>query len=541
MTKIKIIILLLLSVLTFYRLLRPGYFSMQDDMHIFRLQQFDRCLDDGQVPCRYIPDGGLGYGYPLFNYYSPLPYALGETFHLIGFSFIDSIKIVFILGHLLAPIGMFFLANLFFGPNGGFIAAVIFMFAPYQSTDSYVRGSIAEFLALNLIPLSLYFVLRNSQKSTKISFLWATLSLTALFLSHNLFAATSLFVFILIIAIFNPKNLVKSFIPIFVSILLSAFFLIPAAFEKNLVHVDTMTQGYFYYVNHFATLNELFISRFWGYGASLWGPIDDMSFQIGWIQWIVPSLIFIFVFFQKNLKHKTVLCLFMALAVFFIFLTHNQSTFIWKNLFFMPYFQFPWRFVGFATIFLSLISGSIFLILKNSRFSILLLISITIITIGLNFNYFKEDIWYPSLTDSQKLSGQNLIAQQGAGLKDYWPTSASNFPTISAPSTPWSDQKFDLISYSKKSNRLNLTVNTTSPQTVINLPLVFFPTWQLILDGQKSSYQVDPKLGIIQVTLSPGKHDLSLTFHNTPLRSISNIISLLTLVVILGYLYGKKH
>jgi len=50
-------------------LLRPGFFSMQDDLQAFRIQQLDKCLDDGQIPCRWVPDAGYGYGYPQFNYY----------------------------------------------------------------------------------------------------------------------------------------------------------------------------------------------------------------------------------------------------------------------------------------------------------------------------------------------------------------------------------------------------------------------------------------------------------------------------------------
>lgn len=58
---------LLMSVLAFRTLLKPGYFSMHDDMQAFRILQLDKCVADGQWPCRWVPDGGFGYGYPLFN------------------------------------------------------------------------------------------------------------------------------------------------------------------------------------------------------------------------------------------------------------------------------------------------------------------------------------------------------------------------------------------------------------------------------------------------------------------------------------------
>src|SRR5512145_2417915 len=116
--KLIIFILLIVGLIGSYRLMRPGYFSMQDDMHVFRLQQYDQCWQDLQIPCRRITEGGFGYGYPLYNFYSPLPYAVGEIFHLVGFSYIDSIKLVFITTSFIRPIGIFLLSSLFFGPGG---------------------------------------------------------------------------------------------------------------------------------------------------------------------------------------------------------------------------------------------------------------------------------------------------------------------------------------------------------------------------------------------------------------------------------------
>jgi uncharacterized membrane protein len=245
---------------------------MMDDMHVFRLQQFDQCLHDGQIPCRFISDGGMGYGYPLFNYYSPLPYSIAEGFHLIGFSFINSLKITFASCHLIGVLGMFLFASLFWGETGAAISSIIFLLAPYQATDSWVRGAIAESLAINIIPWIFYFLTQfiNHKKNK----LLLIISLASLFLSHNLISlaiAPVLLIYSIILLLknknLNLKSLFRLTIPVLLSLGLSAFFVLPAIFEKNLVTVDTMTQGYFNYVNHFATLNQLFISRFRGTGA----------------------------------------------------------------------------------------------------------------------------------------------------------------------------------------------------------------------------------------------------------------------------------
>ncbi|MDP3888514.1 MAG: hypothetical protein Q8Q24_00575, partial [bacterium] len=86
----------LFSVFSWWYMVRPGFFSMHDDMQFMRLFELDKCFADWQIPCRWVPDLGYGYGYPLFNYYPPLPYYTGEFIHLIfGISFLDTVKILF--------------------------------------------------------------------------------------------------------------------------------------------------------------------------------------------------------------------------------------------------------------------------------------------------------------------------------------------------------------------------------------------------------------------------------------------------------------
>jgi len=64
---------------------------------------------------------------------------------------------------------------------------------------------------------------------------------------------------------------------------------------------------------------------------------------------------------------------------------------------------------------------------------------------------------------------------------------------------------------------------------LLNLPIVYFPRWELILDGHEKDYKIDPKLGLIQLELEQGVHNYELKFRNTPLRTFANLLSLLSL------------
>ena len=302
-----------------------------------------------------------------------------------------------------------------------------------------------------------------------------------------------------------------------------------------------MTQDYFYYIIHFATLSQIFIAHNdWGYGASLWGPNDGMSFQIGYLQWIIP-IISLFTAFVLKFKHKFTIAAVFFCGLFAIFLTHNKSTFIWQHVPLLPFYQFPWRFVGPATFFFSVISG--FFITQKSFKSraILIIFTLLIAEVILNINFFKEDIWFPNLTDQQKLSGANLIAQNGAGLKDYWPNYGKNFPDFYAPNNPIVTNDAKVTNYKKNSYQITADIEVVSDSSLITFPEVYFPKFEVKDNGQVISYFIDHDLGLINVYLPSGNHHITINFINTMLRFIANTISVVSIIILgLFYIYREK-
>lgn len=516
--KLYILIIFCVSLLLVFKVLKTGMWSVQDDLHIFRLSEYDLCLKSSQIPCRYSPNSAFGFGSPVFNFYPPVTYKLGELLHLVGFSYIDSIKIIYIIPLFFGPIFMYLFATTYFGNLGGLISSIVFLTAPYQALNVFVRGAIAENFALNLIPAVLYFYVKKKYKLTIIF-------ITLLLLTHQL--TTLIGIGLLIIFSIYSKSKIQLLRYLIWSIGLSSFFLIPSFFEKNLTTNYLMTEGYFNYIIHFATLKQLFVDRFWGYGASLWGPVDDMSFQIGYIVWALPLITAIMSLIIKN-KYKLLILSTFGLGLFFTFLTHNKSTFIWQLFPFMAYFQFPWRFLGGVILCFSFISGSIILFIPKKLQNIFLG-TIIVISIALSINYFRYDQW-SLLTDSQKLSGNNLIAQQGAGMTDFYPKYSTNFPTVNTPYTinTISGIVSD-ISFTKNSQVAYGQITVLTEKATINLPVAYFPKMELRLDTQKISYRIEPNMGLIQFDIPSGTHIFYLSFLNTPIRTLSNYISLLFL------------
>lgn len=428
-----ILLIILLSVLTFSQMLKFGIFSMQD-FHFFRLYEFDKCIKALQIPCRWAPDSGAGYGEPLFNYYGQLVYAFGEIFHLFNFSLIDSLKITFIFSLVGSAIAMFFLARKIWKDNlSAVISSILYLYAPYRAVDVWVRGALPEAFSFIYFPLIILEIENYLETSKKKHLLTFSLLIALLITTHNL--SVILFApFLIIWTIFRFLQIkkIRPFLELLVAGifagLLSAFYILPIIFESKFVDINSTTIGYFDWRAHFITINQLFISRFWGYGASVWGPNDGLSLSIGQIQWITPLIVTLIILLKRKLnKDVIIFSVLLSIAILYLFLTHNKSTFIWQTLPFMKYIQFPWRFLGVGLFSLSLASGIIVKQFKNIKVQWILAVVIMLITIFLNFDFFKPDIWY-SKSDNYFKTGAKWEEGKFASIGDYWPQFGHQIP-----------------------------------------------------------------------------------------------------------------
>ncbi len=197
--------------------MHPGFFVSDDgDWMIIRLAAFHQALRSGQFPVRFLFSLNHGYGYPVLNFLYPLPFYLGEVVHLLGFGFIDSIKILFAASFVFGALFMY----LFAGP----VAAIVYTYFPYRLFDVYKRGSLGEAVTFIFIPLIFYFI---DKKKT----IFAALATAALITSHNVIAL----IFLPVILIYS-RNLKM----IFLALLLSAWFWLPALYDLQFTRAATV-------------------------------------------------------------------------------------------------------------------------------------------------------------------------------------------------------------------------------------------------------------------------------------------------------------
>ncbi len=544
-----LILVIIFSIPTyFFFISHPNdYYNMQDDMQMIRQLEMENCLLDGQIPCRWTPNLGFGYGYPLFNFYPPLPYIVGQMFRVLGFSFMNTAKIIASIQFILAPITMFILASSLFGNIGGFISAIIFAYTPYHALNIYVRGAYNEAWAAVFFPLILYFTKKIIEKNQFKHIIGLSLSFSFLLLSHNPMAFTFTPIVLVWALYFLFKrfklNLSKYFISIksfiisaALSISLSAFFTLPVLSETKYVQVETMFVNYFSYLAHYVSLSQLFISNYWGDGPSVFGVKDDgMSFMIGYLQWIIPLLIFLYFIYKyfktKKIDNRLILpSLLFLFGLLFSFLTHNKSTFIWNQLSILQKIQFPWRLLNHITFLFSLAAGALIFIIKDlfkqKKYHTHIAVTLSILLFFINYSYFKPKVFGP-LTDKEKFSGLAWTNQITSGIYDYLPKTATRAaPQIAADFIDKVDgSDYELFGQKKGTDWKFFNITLTSNARVYISQLAF-PGFKTIVNGQEIAHEIEPELGRIVLNLSPGTHQVYVKLHNTPVRTISNYISL---------------
>lgn len=536
-----VVILTIFSISIAWPLFLPGYFSHHDDLQVMRIFEMRRCLTDFQIPCRWVPDMGYGNGFPLFNYYSPLPYYIGAVFSfMVGY--IWAAKILFFIPMILGGIAMYFLGKELFGKIGGVAASVLFSFAPYRALDLYIRGDITESFAIAIIPTVFYFVLKLIKEKSFKNFLGVVLSFGTFLLSHNImivfFVPVLFFWASYFLYIERMRNLKFLILSLILGFGLSAFFIIPAFFEKNLIQAETLIRMEFNFRANFVNLDQLFFSRFWGYG-------DLISFQIGWPHWWLAFsaalVLFINLIFRK-LKFKENLLLFFLLVIFTlsVFMTHNRSAFIWERIDILKYAQFPWRFLSLTIFSSGLIGGFLVFVFKENKQKYLVAAVILLVTIVLNWNYFRPETFFYSMTDREKLSGIEWEDQQKAAILDYLPKTAYE-PREKAPDSPKiisGDAEIkDFLYYS---NRWQFETKVFKSAR-IEIPVFYFPDWQVKVNNLNYPQSHQNLMGRISIDLQPGVYIVDGHLNNTPIRNLANIISILSfgLIITLSF-YGKS-
>lgn len=540
-----LLLLLGLSLFTIFPLLQPGFYPFHDEPQIANLYQMVRAIESGQLPPRWGPDFSFGYGYPLFNFYYPLPFYLGTGFFFLTRSLVWSLKLVFALSLPLSGLTMYFLLRKLFDQKAAFIGSVIYLFTPYRAVDLYVRGAVGELWAFVFMPFALGAFLNLIKKRSFRNIFLAGFSLAGLILSHNLTAMMFLpFALIFCLSqVLGQKDRLFSFLSAalggLLGLALSAYYWLPALVEKRFIQSGTP----FNPVDHFPFIKQLIIPS-WGYGASLWGPKDGFSFQIGPINLLVVFGLIAILLLSKNEWKKERSAIYLLVGFFFLalFLMNIRSLPLWRLLPLASYVQFPWRLLLLTTFFSSVLSGFFVSRLKGRRQlgAVFLLVLASVLT---SLSYFKpekklavsDDDYLKRFFADRVSAGQSLTVSE-----QYYHYSEDYLPL-----TIWTKQRPEKLPKEKveilegeilEFSQLSpvsfwLRARNKAPTQLV-VHQYFFPGWRARVNGQRAAVSPRSPHGDMTIALGAGESEVLVEFRESSLRRIANTITCLALLVV---------
>ncbi len=579
-------LLVLFSCFAIGPLLQPGYFwGAHDGRHsVYFLFEFNRAIQDGIFYPRWMPDFTFGYGYPFFNIYGPGAFYLSEAFYLLLSDYVVATKIVFAFAILLSGPAMFgFIKRLTGSSPAAFLSGLAYVYIPYHIADIYVRAALAESFALIFLPLTLWGFYETVVNANRTTIVAAAMAYGAMLFTHN--GITLLFTPILAIWVLflmlgelrkrpspNYQSLITnlfrlglpSLAALVLGIGLAAIFALPAVLEYQYVRVDQWTANYYDYSNHFVSLFQLFDPK-WGFGISVPGPNDGMSFQLGVVPVLLAILSIIAVVRNPN-GFRRFWLFFAALSVVIVLLMLSFSLPIWEALRLVTFAQFPWRLLTLTTVSLAVLAGAVVLGDSTDKSPGL---SLPAISLGILILLGS----YPYLTAQTQLQAKEgpvsiiglMKFEQSAGEMTGSTSTVKVIPTWSdIADTYFNNKKLkthivstdypqDVLWIGVLPNFSGLHTNgervaftANADDIVITFNLFYYPGWRAYLVKPWSEEVIrelpiqiadDDPLGRIRVPVPQGKDQwLMLRFEDTPVRIAGEWISAFSILIALGLL-----
>lgn len=546
----------LIAIVSFVAL-RPlfgaGYFPVHDDVQVERVVEMGKALSQGQFPVRWVGDLGYGYGYPIFNFYAPLPYYAGGVLYALGVPAVTATKLMFAAGMVLPSILLFLALSGVIGTAGAFAAAVVYLYAPYHAVEMYVRGSVGEYWELVFWPLILYGILRIQAPGTRAKAIAVgALGIAGSVLSHTLLGyVTVLFVGAGMLGRFlygaaRGKADYSAVRPVaemvLLGLMLSAFFWLPAIAEMRYTNVASQIGSTADWKDHFVCAIQLWSSP-WGYGGSAPGCVrDGLSFMLGKIHIILAVIgaVLFAIGRRRTGAARTVGAVGLASTAAGVFFALPISAFAWRYLPGFAYLQYPWRFLavsGFGIAVLtafavSAIPGRIW----RPLFAAAVVVSVVLYTMKWfvpEYTYLPKTGYFESRTDlewrASKISDEYLPGTVKKPVRGQEAVSATIVSGDPIRVTPVVDE-FAAKTY---------VVESTGAAN-IRVGVAAFPGWQYRINDR----EVTPTIvsGFPEFRVAQGQTVVALQFTDTPVRSIGNILSAGALVfIILSYVRKARR
>ncbi len=150
-----------------------------------------------------------------------------------------------------------------------------------------------------------------------------------------------------------------------------------------------------------------------------------------------------------------------------------------------------------------------------------------------------------NINDEQKLfSAKNWRKLQTDAIFDYLPIYSDMPPGGPAPESPFFEKgEGNISNYQKGTDWVKFKAKVETEESQIRIPIFYFPQWTVLADGKVLDISYDNEFALLDINLDKGDYEIKAFLRDTPVRTVSNIISFLSWLFLIGfmlkYAYGK--
>lgn len=465
-------------------LMRRGFYVSDDgEWMVIRLTAFYQSLADGQFPVRYLGRLNNSYGYPVANFLYPGFLYMGSLLHFFGVSFVTSVKVILMASVVGTAAFLYASVRRVYSSYAATLGTLAFIGSPYLLYDLYTRGSVGEVLAFLPASVGLYSIVADKR--------WVfALAVGMLVVSHNTLALLFIGVFAVFIIVHRRYGFIWQFL---LGLLVSAFFWMPALFEKQYVRFDTVTVS--------NPVEYLFgREEFWMIGIA--GLLSC----------------FVLVFRKVKTLEKTtrVALVFYLISVFFVL---PISAFFWTVRPAAVFIQFPYRLLGIGVLMMPWIVAASYEKLKKQK----ILATIVLLFILLIPSwYLLQKISFVRRDEGYYTTNEATTTVQN----EYMPKWVRLVPVSRASERIIFQKGRGTIVYEYLNTQKVVAHVDALDASIIRIQTIYYPGWGITVDGKSVPVAYDNPNGFMEIPIEPGKHAIVAEFRETIPRFVADIVSL---------------
>lgn len=531
-----------------------GSLQIGDDLefHMTRIRGLAGALQSGQFPVRLSTAFASGYGMSVDMMYPELFLYIPAVLYLAGVSLVTSYKFLILCVNIAsACIGLYSFKRLLGSERYGLAVTLLWLLNPYRLVNIFFRAAVGEMLALVFLPLLLYgvyeLVFGNARK-------WyvSAIAATGIIQSHILSVEMSV-IFVAAVMVLGLgsilkngwkerfKGMAKAALTV---IGVNLWFLVP--FLTHFGDGNRIQEQATSLQDSAVDLYDIFHFAVKYVGPYENGGVRRQEFvSIGPVV-LLGSIIFLYYAFikkslEKRIRKIGLICLgagacscYLATRLFPWRYIQNEMEWLYNVL---GIIQFPWRFLGYAALFLSVAAGiAVVELLREKKDAAAAVLGglAVVMAVSCMDQYTTRDVY---------ISDRSEIKAYGWTTFDYYAEDTDGAAIQDQGDRVLSDGEIEVMDYTR--NGVDLSFDFSGEESSkLRLPIYDYGMHEIYLNGEKIQQAVSENHQItVELPEGTTEGHIEAKYAEPLVYSISSMISLVSIagLTVTGILKKRRN